>query len=379
MRINHNLSAMNTYSQLTRNEAAQSKSMQQLSSGKRINSAADDAAGFSISEKMRNQLRGLEQASRNSQEGMSLLQTADGGLNEIQDQLTRMRELVVQAKNGTNNTEETDAIQKEINTLIDGIHSIATDTQFNGQSLLSGTLGAKTATVGADLTNGTGKFKIADVTGAAIGNGYKVDTKTAGEITVTNSTGTLSQTIKVSNLATVNVGDQYNFDKLGIKLEAQKNDISGVDSAAAGGKFDVTGSGISLQTGANSGQKLDISISSVDSSDLGTAGGLNIQSINVKDFTTNNFATQLQAVDDAIKFVSTQRSQIGAWQNSLQHTVNNLDAQNENLTAASSRITDVDMAKAVMENSKNGILAQAAQAMLAQANQQPQSVLQLLR
>ncbi|MGZ9869943.1 flagellin Hag [Priestia endophytica] len=286
MRINHNIAALNTYNRLSVNNNAMSKNMEKLSSGLRINRAADDAAGLSISEKMRSQIRGLDQASKNAQDGISLLQTAEGGLNETHDILQRMRELVVQAGNtGTEGADDLDAIQKEITALQDEIggttnatsKGIADRTQFNGKNLLDGSF--------------------------------------------------LNQT---------------------------------------------------FQIGANADQTISVSIGDMNAKTLGNSD-VKIDQINVKDFTTHDFTQQLDAIDTAIKTVSGERSNIGAVQNRLEHTINNLNTQNENLTSAESRIRDVDMAKEMMAQTKNSILAQASQAMLTQANQQPQNVLQMLR
>jgi len=284
MIINHNLMAMNAQRQLTINSNAQSKSLEKLSSGYRINRAGDDAAGLAISEKMRSQIRGLTQASRNAQDGISLIQTAEGALNETHEILQRMRELVVQAGNtGTNDTADLQKIQDEITALqkelggIDGDSGISDRTQFNGKALLNGT---------------------------------------------------------------------------------------------------VT-TGFTFQIGANTGQQVSLAISSMSVASLGVGEG----SINVVNFATNStaFDTQLKAIDEAIEKVSSQRSALGAMQNRLEHTIKNLDNAAENLQAAESRIRDVDMAKEMMEYTKQSILNQAATAMLAQANQVPQNVLQLLR
>lgn len=292
MRINHNISALNTYRQLTNATNAQSKNMEKLSSGQRINRAGDDAAGLAISEKMRGQIRGLEQATRNSQDAISLIQTAEGGLNETHSILQRMRELTVQAGNtGTQQSEDLQAIQNEIASLVEeiggetGSKGIADRTQFNGKNLLDGS------------------FATTDLT---------------------------------------------------------------------------------FQIGANSSQQLSINIKSMKAADLGTidavpANSVTIKDIDVTDFATTSFDKQVTAIDDAINSVSEQRSNLGAVQNRLEHTINNLSTASENLTSAESRIRDVDMAREIMEQTKNGILAQASQAMLAQSNQQPQGVLQLLR
>ncbi|MCR1975493.1 flagellin [Clostridium sporogenes] len=274
MIINHNLNAMNAHRNMGINIGNSAKSMEKLSSGLRINRAGDDAAGLSISEKMRAQIRGLNQASRNSQDGISLIQTAEGALNETHSILQRMRELGVQAANDTNVTVDRSAIKDEITSLKTEIDRIAKTTQFNEKNLLNGDL-AKT--------------------------------------------------------------------------------------------------GAKLQIGANSSNdlKLDINISNMGSASLGVS--------NLTVDTHDNARKTIDSVNEAIKKVSTQRSKLGAFQNRLEHTISNLDNASENLQAAESRVRDVDMAKEMMSFSKNNILQQAAQAMLAQANQAPQGVLQLLR
>ncbi|MEH7444583.1 flagellin Hag [Bacillus sp. JJ1122] len=269
MRINHNIAALNTYRQLNSATGAQGKSMEKLSSGLRINRAGDDAAGLSISEKMRGQIRGLEQASRNSQDGISLIQTAEGALNETHSILQRMRELSVQAANDTNVSADRTAIKNEINQLASEITRIADQTEFNTQKLIK-------------------------------------------------ATGT------------------YNF-----------------------------------QVGANSGQKITLTIKTMNSTSL-SVNALSVSS-------TTGASASITKIEAALRTVSSERSKLGAYQNRLEHTINNLDTSSENLTAAESRVRDVDMAKEMMAQTKNSILAQASQAMLAQANQQPQGVLQLLR
>ncbi|PUB08442.1 flagellin Hag [Paenisporosarcina sp. OV554] len=275
MIINHNIAALNTHRQLGSANNAQMNSMEKLSSGLRINHASDDAAGLSISEKMRGQIRGLEQAGRNAQDGISVIQTAEGALNETHSILQRQRELVVQAGNaGTLEQDDLTAIQKEIGELNTELDNIASRTEFNGKKLLDGSFSS-------DLQ-----------VGANIGQQH----------TITIDSGTATEGFSSANLT-----------------------VSGI--TADGSTFDA-----------------DVAL-----------------------------------VDAAIAKVSVARSGLGANQNRLEHTINNLNNSSENLTAAESRIRDVDMAKEMMEQTKNSILSQAAQAMLAQANQQPQAVLQLLR
>ncbi len=271
MIINHNISAMNTHRMLSSNTNASAKSMEKLSSGYRINRAADDAAGLAISEKMRNQIRGLDQASRNSQDAISLIQTAEGALNETHAMLQRMAELTTQGANETITASDADKIQAEIDQLTSQIDSIANQTQFNTKKLLDGNT--------AMLT---------------------------------------------------------------------------------------------FQVGANSGETISLSL--VDA----TAATLGVNAIKV-DGDNATASASLEKIQTAINKVSESRSNLGAVQNRLEHTINNLGTTEENLQAAESRIRDVDMAQEMMNFTKNNILTQAAQSMLAQANQQPQGVLQLLR
>ncbi|AND42220.1 flagellin Hag [Cytobacillus oceanisediminis] len=289
MRINHNIAALNTYRQLNTANNAQGSSMEKLSSGLRINKAGDDAAGLAISEKMRGQIRGLDMASKNAQDGISLIQTAEGALNETHSILQRMRELAVQSANDTNTNTDRDELQKEVNQLAEEITRISNNTEFNTQNLLGGQF--------------DGKFHI----GA-------------------NATQNLQLTIGAMDAST-----------LGVATGAARN---------------VDGSGVVTKATVTAG----IDISSQTAAD-----------------------DAITAINTAIETVSGERSKLGAYQNRLDHTINNLNTSSENLTAAESRIRDVDMAKEMMSQTKNSILSQAAQAMLAQSNQMPQGVLQLLR
>ena len=275
MRINHNIAAMNTYRQMTANTTATSKSLEKLSSGLKINRAGDDAAGLAISEKMRGQIRGLDTASKNALDGISLIQTAEGALNETHSILQRMRELTVQAANDTNETTDRGQLQLEIGQLVTEINRISTTTQFNGKTLLSGA-------------------------------------------------------------------------------------------------YSTAGSGLNFQIGANSSQSIELLIGNMG------ASALNVSGIDLA-LSHGAITSQITRIDTAINMVSTQRAKLGAVQNRLEHTINNLGTASENLSGAESRIRDVDMAKEMMEFTKNNILSQAAQSMLAQANQQPQGVLQLLQ
>lgn len=561
MRINHNIAALNTHRQLNSATTAQSKSMEKLASGLRINKAGDDAAGLAISEKMRGQIRGLDQASKNSQDGISMIATAEGALNETHDILQRMRELATQASNDTNVGVDRGEIQKEINQLSSEINRVGNTTEFNTQSLLKGDGGvqlvktgvvadAKLATGGTTHTQATQDVdisaaavagdnisftlngetieisfkansvaadddKVTDITAnsasvnlketalsndkdtaaaavakaleAAInandklrGN-FTVDAA-SGKITVAATstgefaganghmaatTGTLSDAATTAGLADIGttvhdkatiditlaaVTDATTLEGKGITIggtalefydankgaytgSAQGINISEVTDAttlgaaiaaqaklngvtvtsatgtltvtakvggAAGNDIEVKDGGIqknfkaNFQVGANKGQSMTIEIADMRASALGITG-----KAGAAGFTTGNSVTDgtnntnkeaaldvsshesasaaIKTINDAIETVSAQRSNLGSSQNRLEHTINNLNTSSENLTAAESRIRDVDMAKEMMEQTKNSILSQAAQAMLAQANQQPQGVLQLLR
>lgn len=268
MRIQHNIAALNANRQLSGNNSAISKSLEKLSSGYRINRAGDDAAGLSISEKMRSQISGLDTAKKNAEDGISLIQTAEGALTEVHSMLNRMVELATQSANGIYEEADRNKIQAEVNALNSEITRIATNTTFNGQKL---------------LTSGSQTFQI----------------------------------------------------------------------------------------GPNTADVITVGLQSMD------ASALKISTISVTNVAGSTSA--IASINDAINQVSTFRSNLGAIQNRLEHTVNNLSVNSENLTAAESRIRDVDMAEEMMNYTKNNILTQAAQSMLAQANQLPQGVLQLLQ
>ncbi|MCT4543230.1 MAG: flagellin [Vallitalea sp.] len=378
MIINHNMMAINTHRQLGGIGVNQSKATEKLSSGMRINRAGDDAAGLAITEKMRGQIRGLNQASRNAQDGISLIQTAEGALNETHDMLQRMRELVVQANNGTNTQDDRSKIQEEITQLSTEITKVAERTQFNKQDLLKGTFGASISGAGTAV-DGSTKFKVT-YNGADVANTYTLTTDdgTADTLTLTNATTGVTQVLTAADVTSMTAGDTFNFDKMGITIEVvASGDHS---SLAANNTFNVTGTAVDLQIGANTGQQMSLNINDMRASALGT-GGKKIDAINVggAGWDSSAFDTDIAAVDAAIKTVSAERSKLGSWQNRLEHTIKNLDTSSENLQSAESRIRDVDMAKEMMNYTKQNILMQAAQSMLAQANQAPQGVLQLLR
>ncbi|ADH60321.1 flagellin domain protein [Thermoanaerobacter mathranii subsp. mathranii str. A3] len=418
MIINHNLSALNAWRALSINTTNTQKSLEKLSSGYRINRASDDAAGLAISEKMRAQIRGLNQAQRNAQDGISLIQTAEGALNEVHSILQRMRELAVQAANDTNTVADRAELQKEVDQLAQEITRIGENTEFNTQKLLNGTykgtfhIGANenqnislnigdmraynlgvvgdakievTATVtdGGDLTtdiadgtytvkynDSTGKYELLNANGVAVAtstNG-KDWTATVGDDTLTFSEAVISGNVTIASgtataTGTVDNGGLQAGEYTYVAADSALKDSNGnVVATTSDGITFVDASGATVLTfGAALTDGEEISIGGVDISDQAAANAA------------------ITTINNAIEAVSAERSKLGAYQNRLEHTINNLSVASENLTAAESRIRDVDMAKEMMEFTKNNILNQAATAMLAQANQLPQTILQLLR
>jgi flagellin len=484
MRINTNLDAFNAQRNLSATAMAYSKSVAKLSSGLRINSAADDAAGLSISEKLKAQTKGLAQAQRNAQDGISLIQTAEGALNETHSILQRMRELAVQAGNDTLQSTDRDAIKSELTQLSSEVDRIANTTQFNGKNLLNGNLAVSAAgtagTAGAANIGGTGVFSGAGqnvfinpssttVNGAATLtvttkataastnggagkqaavnltaggnmtiNGVSVALATSDTIatvltkinavsaqtgvTASNSTGLVLTSNGVGSAAGISVsasaailndtglqttaGTGTTVNATGADATGSLSVLSGfagesatvtakgnVFTTATGMQIDLSntstlkitnadtltfavnsGGAANLQVGANSGQTLQVSVGKMDATTLGV-GNLDVSSTNA----INVSGGTLDRIDTAINAVSNQRASLGAVQNRLEHTISNLGVAQENLTASESRIRDVDMAAEMVNFTKTGILQQAGQAILAQANQSASGVMSLLR
>lgn len=376
MRINHNISALNTYRQLSTNGANTAKSLEKLSSGLRINRAADDAAGLAISEKMRSQIRGLDSASRNAEDGVSLVQTAEGSLSEVSDMLVRLKELAVQSANGTyQDAVDREALQTEVSALKLEINRVSSSTNFNGISLLDGSLkGATVAGAGFDVASGVVGLSGAglDAAPATYNLGY-VDATNTFTLTVDPDgagAATASTYTKVADVPTGFNTSKINFEEAGLEIEVN----AALDGDIAAANLTVTaGTGLKLQIGDKntSSQQLELSIESTDTTKLGIAG------IDIS--TQAGASAAIGLIDTAINTVSSTRANLGALQNRLDHTIKNLGTTSENLTASESRVRDVDMAKEMMEYTKNNILNQAAQSMLAQANSAPQGVLQLLQ
>ncbi|AYB37686.1 flagellin N-terminal helical domain-containing protein [Brevibacillus laterosporus] len=384
MRINHNVSALNTHRQLGVNTGASGKNLEKLSSGLRINRAGDDAAGLAISEKMRGQIRGLEMASKNAQDGISLIQTAEGALTETHSILQRMRELAVQASSDTNEGVDRQKLQAEVDELSKEIKRISTDTEFNNQKVLDGSFADKTFHIGANQGQSI-KLSINNMSNKDLGvNGLKNDTTlTDLGVIVTNRDAEAGIEIKVSNKAGADIKETTaTIDKDGkITLTLAQDNKDKVTATKADVLEALKKVGVEVKSDKTAGTIADTVLNKSYTATKADP----TKPAQVDDTKGVNISTQKAAdkaittINNALNKVSEERSKLGANQNRLEHTINNLGATAENLTAAESRIRDVDMAKEMMDFTKNNILTQAAQAMLAQANQQPQGVLQLLR
>lgn len=378
MIINHNMNAMNAHRMMSGNTQSAGKSMEKLSSGLRINRAGDDAAGLAISEKMRGQIRGLDQGSRNAQDGISLIQTAEGALNETHSILQRMRELAVQSSTATVTGDDRGAMDKEFQQLKSEVDRIGDQTQFNTMDLLKGGFGA-TSSGGTNIVAAKGITNY-NIGGAQAGNivltsGAPGSAGVKLTATFTDAGGNITTQV-LDNVAipTGATTSTVNFDKLGFSFTANSSLATGsFGGDGTDDKITITTAAAKFQVGANKDQTIDLSIRNMKA----TGSVLNLSTNDV--MTQDKAQLSTAALDNAIKEVSTERANLGSVQNRLEHTIANLGTSSENLQSAESRIRDVDMAKEMMNFSKNNILSQAAQAMLAQANQQPQGVLQLLR
>lgn len=418
MIVQHNMSSMNANRNLGITSGQLSKSTEKLSSGYKINRAGDDAAGLAISEKMRGQIRGLDQASANSQDGISLIQTAEGALTETHSILQRMRELAVQAASDTNTDDDRNQIQNEIDQLTQEVDRIAVTTEFNTKKLLDGSrTGAVNAKSGSTTVEGTfansnvtatidknnvslagftdvirieitkdltgtslsggstseTNFKITDLFGKSITDNFIVSE--GGNILIlgVSNFGTTNTGLTDTNATTIKI-DNVNLLKAGDVITITVGEMTSTKSAATGEDA------LRLQVGANAGQEVSLGINSMKAKDLDivqTKAGKVGKALDLTSQATASLA--VNAYDMAIQKVSTERAKMGAMQNRLEHTISNLDTSAENLQAAESRIRDTDMAKEMTQYSKSNILMQAGQSMLAQANQSTQGVLSLLQ
>lgn len=459
MKINHNIAAIKSHTKLSRTNNALQDSIERLSSGYRINRAADDAAGMAISQKMRTQIRGLEQASRNASDGVSVIETAEGALNEVESMLQRMRVLSVQAVNGTNTAEDREQIQKEIVKLSEEIDRTSRDTEFNTKKLLNGDADrqfyanksdVKIKSVSEEVKSGqynmtvTGVGTKAQITGGAVEAGA---TPAKGKISINGESveigaGVSLQSafesirdlgeyvdVEVTTDTTLTVGSKLTFTSLyegssqkveiscdnpdlakflglaenkvaeygtdaTIKLDESTFDETTTTVSADGNQITILGKDgfeikmnvsaeedievtvldagpITLQIGANEGQTMVVSIPRVDTETLGIA--------NINVCSTDGASEAITLLDAAVNKVSSVRATLGAYENRLDHCINNLDTSNENITEALSRIADLDMAEEMTNYTQLTILQQAGTSMLSQANQMPQTILSMLQ
>jgi len=430
MRIQHNVTAMNSHRMYTINSGNMAKNVEKLSSGYKINRAGDDAAGLAISEKMRGQIRGLTMASKNSQDAISLIQTAEGALQSAQNILQRMRELSVQSASDTNMDEvDREALDMEFQQLKQEIDQTADKTEFNNMKLIDGSFGKKLDVAGT-LSNGaqnlklSGAFKQGDsiqLSGFSSGTSSQPITSSPGTATfvlakdvvgaspsaptiqVVVGPGSWSATsiagVSTDGVTAISLGTSYSTSftvdgkTYNISFQVMTNSGANQDGALGNTTINQTSEAKVIQIGANQGDELEISIANMDSKSIGDyaggqfdtetgalAGALSTEnqlfSANVS--TRENASDAIRIVNGALNMVSMQRAALGAKQNRLEFKIENLDNSTENLQAAESRIRDTDMAKEMTNFVKNNILFQASTAMLAQANSLPQGVLQLL-
>ena len=396
MVVQHNLTAMNANRQLGITTGAQAKSSEKLSSGYRINRAGDDAAGLKISEKMRSQIRGLDKASSNAQDGVSLIQTAEGALNEAHSILQRMNELAVQGANDTNQSIDRDAINQELDALTEELDRISETTQFNKQNLLDGSFADKKLQVGAN-TNQKIAVSIDNMNAASLGlTSISYATKETGTAPTKITYQGMKFNYVAKNPLKINITSAITKFKGSIDAKVVSTDFAKQYDAKTGSVYyngvDVSGKTIRTST-AKKAMSCALSFNKAAASNeitknfkdyvttsktvATTDKDVQVGRPSVADYETAN--ATLSAVQNAINKVSTQRSALGALQNRLEHTIANLDNVSENTQSAESRIRDTDMADEMVEYSKNNILAQAGQSMLAQANQSTQGVLSLLQ
>ena len=408
MRIQHNIMAMNAYRNYTTNTSALSKNLEKLSSGYKINRAGDDAAGLAISEKMRAQITGLDVAQKNAKDGISLVQTAEGALTEVHDMLNRMVELADQSANGTyDNDTDRKQLQKEVDQLRTEIDRIADSANFNGIKLLDGSMAGGKGSFTQATSKTAAKFELT----------ITADGKTlaGGSIQIGDKTIQVKAAAEASSALASGSKVKLTGDILYVKDTASATDIAKAIKSAVTGSFkfkDVNGKEVAQKTVAQAGGKLtfqgadttkgtEVAITSIPSFNVNsglqlqigdTSASYNQMKVGINDIHTSalfldkiDISTQSGAADavdyirNAINMVSDVRGTLGATQNRLDHTINNLSVMEENIQDAESTIRDTDVADEMMAYTKNNILIQSAQAMLAQANQVPQGVLQLLQ
>ncbi|MGI5962415.1 MAG: flagellin [Lawsonibacter sp.] len=404
MRIQHNIMAMNAYRNYTNNASSLSKNLEKLSSGYKINRAGDDAAGLAISEKMRAQITGLDVAQKNAKDGISLVQTAEGALTEVHDMLNRMVELADQSANGTYDDKDRDQLQKEVTELKNEINRIADSSNFNGINLLDGSLAGGASKAGTFGTTAV-TFSVGSSDEKAVDGASTISvTMTADK---SKDAGTIEVGITTAGAVTITLGSkaaaEYTAEEITQAVRDKAKELYGDDPVTNQKINDVFSSFKATTSGTISVAANDASTTNALSFDAGTGKGLSLQigdtsdtfnqlNVAIKDchvgslgLTSIDISSQegaqaaVSVIKAAIDYVSDVRGTLGATQNRLDHTINNLSVMEENIQDAESTIRDTDVAEEMMSYTKNNILVQSAQAMLAQANQVPQGVLQLLQ
>ncbi|PZE29797.1 MULTISPECIES: flagellin [unclassified Curtobacterium] len=398
MSINTNLSALDTYRNLNATQNDLSNSLEKLSSGLRINKAADDAAGLSISEGLKSQVGGLTVAARNAQDGISVVQTAEGGLTEVHSILQRMRDLAVQAGNDSNNADSRTAITTEVSSLQSELSRIASSTNFNGTSLLNsnstlkfqvGANGDANSQISVDLS-GANVNKVVDALGATqsdgtaftIAAGTNLDTAFKGATLSFESGAGSTSDLSITTGALQGSGTGGSFTSIDDVVSALNGDATFSKNFTATAVKDANGATTGFNVRADDGSA--VSTTSPLTADatattptlVGAAGS---STTGLQFDTADHAQAAIRAIDAQITAVSTARSNLGAVQNRFDHAINVTNVAKENLTAAQSRITDVDMAEEMVNYTRDNILSQAGTAMLAQANQSTQGVLSLLK
>jgi flagellin len=404
VRINTNIEALNAQRNLSATAATFAKSVEKLSSGLRINRAADDSAGLAISEKLKAQVTGLNQAQRNAQDGVSMVQTAEGALTEVHSMLNRIRELAVEAANSTLSSTDAKSVGTEIVALRDEIDRIGNSTTFNGQYLLTGALSvtqntaaANSMVVGTALTTG-GNATVAsiDTSGAKATTTYTITSQAGGNVTLSDGAGNSQQVALTPTIGSSGT-ETINFSQMGVEItivgaSAKTAANLAADLALTANSVVATsvGSGANFQIGAsgNAVDALGVAFSDCRTSNTSTTAGYGALAADITAFNTatgtgNGIVAAAQAlinvVDTGIGFISTVRGNLGAVQNRLEHTTASLSVASENLNASESRIRDLDVASEMVNFTKTQILQQAGTAILAQANSAPQNILTLLR
>ena len=385
MIINYNVSSMIANNALARNDSALSKSLERLSSGYKINHAKDNAAGLAMSRRMNAQLKSLEAAGDNANDGISIVEIADGAMSEVHDILQRMNELAVKSANGTMTDDDRGMIDEELQALNDEIERIGQTTQFNGQNLLDGSFDLKgysnTQAVSVDYYKEGMKYGVYQIEGMDAyfdAEGNLTENTSVGKVTNPDGKEIVIEKISVAyDELTITAKDGFEI-KMTLDKEKMTQGATNADGETVYGvdvnplELDLTGIGsMTLQVGANEDQTLELRMPPITKKNLGLS--------HTDVLTEESAGNAIDEIADAIAFVSSIRSSLGAYQNRLEHTTTNLDVTSENMTSAYSRIMDVDMATEMTKYSSYQVISQAATSMLAQANERPSQVLQLLQ